>query len=127
MNKTKKEVKILIVEDDLEMQFELCEAIANELATVVSANSVSGAKTILEKHPDIEILAIDGDLKAGGDIKETSKFVREIISKHKNITGIAMSSSAQYNAMLCDAGCKLKITSSKTDLISIIESLLNKH
>jgi hypothetical protein len=132
MKKIKKGDKILIVDDDMGLLNELSEAITDEFGLkVFSANSIFLAKTILNKHSDISLVAVDGDLKDGGDIEKTSALVRDIFVnnayKTKDAVGIAISSSSEYNKVLCDSGCKLKVNNNKFDLIPIIDSLLKNN
>jgi CheY-like chemotaxis protein len=123
--------KFLVVEDNKVTARAVKRALA-EYGEVILAHTTVDALAELSKHPDTDIILIDGLLPAvdpdfGQPTLETTiGFVKTIV--HDKYRAIRVAFSALHNAALIDAGCQysclFKSKGQIGDLIRLVTHLL---
>lgn len=93
--------KVLILEDE-RYWWEVWRKNLDGKINLLFASSVERAKEMFAENPDLDAIVVDACVP--GDYPNTQPLVREF---RKTFRGpiIAISSSAEYRDMLCDAGC----------------------
>ena len=111
--------KILLVEDMKVVHDSVKDALAGKVK-LISAFTISEAKRLFQKNPDIDAIVIDACVP--GEVINTLPLVRELRKEYKGLM-IAISKYGDYQKQLVEAGCN-KRCFNKRQLSEYLSELL---
>jgi len=118
-NNNKTLPKVLIVEDNLEMQ-DVINICLRKIAQVLIVETPEDAMNLIMSDPDLKLIAVDGSLIAEGDGVHVVKFAKE-----KGFSGPIVAMSGDLNDELMKAGATHKVN--KSNAVDLLKKLISKR
>ena len=112
--------KILFIEDDENWQTNYKD-IFEDTATILQATTLKDAEELFLKHPDVDIIVVDGCLNEN-DVLDTLPLIKKIRETYKGPM-IAASGHEEFRHKMVLAGCNKQ--REKYDVIDLIREMLD--